>query len=786
MNRLKDFCNKVQVVTQVLSCEDILEGQLDESLILELSDSLSSCLTLTTREQGEELLNYSISLWNYLVEYNDRISQEKEDFRSILIKLLHVAADAICVALSCLSGMSGNFNIDWFLVASQFSVIGLMYLEMNLSELSKTCFERCLEIINTNRNYICQKRDQEATNVTFDAFLGLGKVAWLVRDYSSLLKNFEASGQLAVDQNKIEYLAKVEYNAALSCLDHSEVDISISILRIALETLSRHNLYHILCCLTSKILRLLAFGYIYKKDFHQLNKCIEQAEKLNHSPRSICLKIRYVCQYDAENESYLEDLINQLVSDPDIEIDSLDDVFNLLKGSSKHLPQLLSAYKVMKDRISESKRIQQLQVSLKIAEIQVLLRSLNQVPQTLSELMEETRAILMSDQDASEKLENMWKQFIETMALYISNTELEDAKQITETIIHILGVLEPLWSAKVETEKQTTLLPSLVLVYSGVVPMSLICVFLSDTEEDKQIWMNHTRKLTEKLLEWEPESVIGGLTWILLTGNFHIERPFDAYSHLHKVAACIVRSCCEYKRDNVVDSVVILVNILATSLDQIPQVELAHMPEEFQKLVILSFLLVNAFMELNFESFVAYQENDDSWIPLHQIGMYLWKARHTTAFRDMQEMEQSLIWESFLTTIWKLGQILYKKKRYMDASKFFRCFRIIAAERDKYDMNAVLQSSLLELTCLLTNNDVNILEGAAQLLEQIYCRMNIGSIRILDREMNKYQCAYLLCKACYLVRTHNPSELAKLVEDASVLPYPQFQDMLVDIQRSLT
>ncbi|GJQ15964.1 hypothetical protein GpartN1_g7755.t1 [Galdieria partita] len=787
MHPLEDFSNKVEKVIQVLSSDDTLEEKLEDNVIIELSDAVSSCLALTTREQGEELLNCSISLWNHLVEYNHKISQEKEDLKCMVIKTLHVAADAMCVALSSLSGMSGYFDIDWFVMASQFLVIGSMYLEKNLFELSKTCLERCLEVIDANRGYICHTRNQQVVNVTFDAILGLAKVAWLVRDYASLLKNFEAIGQLALNENKVEYAGRIEYNAALSCMNLSEVDMSISILRIALEMLSKHNLYHLLNCLTSKMLRLLAFGYLYKNELHQLDKCIEQAEKLCHSPLSICLKIHYVCQYDAENESHLEDLVNQLVSDPCIDTESLDYVLNLLKGSSSYLPQLLLAYTAVKDSLPESEGIQQLYTSVKIAEIQVLLGNLSQAAQMIEKLMEDTREFLSSDEDANEKIGHVWKQFIETLAFYISITPFEDMKQIAEKIIHILVILGPLWSAKIAKSQQSTLLSSFVLVYSGVVPMSMICALLSDTDEDKQTWMGRTKELTEKLLEWEPESVIGGLTWILITGDFQIEKSFNADSHLHKVAACIVRSCCEYKRNNVVNSVVILVKILTKTLDEMSQNELAPVPEQIQKLVILSFLLVNAFMELNFETFVTHQENTDDWIPLHQIGIHLWKSRHTTALGDMEEIQDSFIWDCFLRIIWRLGQILHKRQRYMDASKFFRCFRIIAVEREE-DNNvlAVLQSSLIELTCLLANNDASVLEDASQLLDQIDSQMKICSIRIVERERNKYQCAYLLCKACYLVRTQNPGELAQLVEDATALPYTQFQEMLANIQRYVT
>jgi len=123
---LQEFRIQVEKVVQALSCEELFQQQLENHLLLDLSDTLSSCLALKTREQGEELLDASILLWNRLVEYcqcypfsNDRTfpetppKKQSNDLPCVLIKVLHVATDAMCVALSSLQGMSGNFDIDW-------------------------------------------------------------------------------------------------------------------------------------------------------------------------------------------------------------------------------------------------------------------------------------------------------------------------------------------------------------------------------------------------------------------------------------------------------------------------------------------------------------------------------------------------------------------------------------------------------------------------------------------------------------------------------------------------
>jgi len=666
----------------------------------------------------------------------------------------------------------------------------MMYLQVNLLELSKTCLERCLEIVDANKEYISHAREQQVAHMTLDALVGLGKVAWLEQDHPSLLRSFEEIGQLEVDKERIEYVATVEYNAALAYLNQNEVNIAISILNNALDMLFRYD--EASYSLTSKLLRLLAYAYLCKGEWTQFDKCIEQAEKLCHSPVGICLKIRYLCEYDDENEAQLERLLHQLCSDSEVQIHDLDHVLYLLRrknNTKKFLPHLLQVYKAMQERCTDS--VQQLHLALKVTEIDLVLE--NQVAAVISELCHQSIEILSSYQNAYDSIGNLWKQFLQTLAFHMSTiAEPENVKQVAEAIIPVLDAMEPLLQSIKDAFpaiSSSILSSSLILVYSGIVSMSLIGVFSSTSnEEEQQIWRKHTQKFTEKLLEWEPDSLVGRLSWICLTGNIPTTTTCcnPIYSqYFHQMAACILRSCCENRCDSG-NSIATLVKMLAFYCDQ--YLESTVEETAMQRLILLSFLLVIACLEWKEEW--SQIGNLDDWIPLSQIGMHFWNARN----RILKDMEQasdsSLLWDSFLRVAFQLGRALYKEQRYRDALSFFKCFRIIATEKDGDNAVVILQSSLMEWMCWLTitceESDWVYEEDATLRMQQINDQIQVCRNRMLHREGNKYECAYLLAKACYLVRTNKARELEQLMHDAAKLNYPKFHDMLANIQRLLT
>ncbi|KAJ8906375.1 hypothetical protein NDN08_002868 [Rhodosorus marinus] len=188
---------------------DILGAEIPEKL----GRILHRITEILSRNDAERLLEHGVTLWNSVVTVDvpEKSAQEKENNVN-LVKLRHIAADAIYMGISALGGISTKFEITDASLLQFYSACGRRYMDIENLDLADVCYQKAFEFLNSmdTAGKPRESSQKQLAKVVFELFMGAAECAWEKKDTESAFVLVESAAKKIDDiPEEIDFLARL-------------------------------------------------------------------------------------------------------------------------------------------------------------------------------------------------------------------------------------------------------------------------------------------------------------------------------------------------------------------------------------------------------------------------------------------------------------------------------------------------------------------------------------------------------------------------------------------------
>mmetsp|Transcript_11051 Transcript_11051/g.46082 ORF Transcript_11051/g.46082 Transcript_11051/m.46082 type:complete len:242 (-) Transcript_11051:2289-3014(-) len=182
----------------------------------EIPDKLGKVLhritEILSRHDAERLLEHGVALWNSVVTLDvpEKSTQEKENIFN-LVKLRHIAADAIYMGISALGGISTKFEIADASLLQFYTACGRRYVDIGNLDLAGVCYQKAFEFLNSmeTAGKPRESSQKQLAKVVFELFMGAAECAWEKGDTESAFVLVENAAKKIDDlPEEIDFLAR--------------------------------------------------------------------------------------------------------------------------------------------------------------------------------------------------------------------------------------------------------------------------------------------------------------------------------------------------------------------------------------------------------------------------------------------------------------------------------------------------------------------------------------------------------------------------------------------------
>ncbi len=315
-----------------------------------ISGILNALTALSSRADAERLLASGISMWNSVIAFDCKPGN-KENVE-VLVKVRHVAADCIYMAITVLGGISARFDIDDVSLLKFYTACGKKYAsELSDIDMAEVCYQKATEFQQTAlATAKSSKHSARAlARAMFDLLLGQAECAWERGDHSAAEQLVsDARKQLEQLPEEVEYLASVEYNFGLFMYQAKETTRALDWLIRSFETRESATEGPTDSEKQAKTARLAAVCLLALSKFEEAKQLMEKAETIHHDAVGAYLLLKIAVVTRASNaKTLLSGILDDRESSLDVCMASV-----ALVADAQNLTEATDGYKTIFSRFS--------------------------------------------------------------------------------------------------------------------------------------------------------------------------------------------------------------------------------------------------------------------------------------------------------------------------------------------------------------------------------------------------------------------------------------------------
>lgn len=299
-----------------------------------------------------------ISMWNSVIALD--CNRGEKDNIEVVVKVRHVAADCIYIAITVLGGVSARFDIDDVSLLKFYTACGKKYAsDLSDIDMAEVCYQKASEFHDSIAKSAKDSKysSKALARAVFDLLLGRAECAW-ERGEHAIAEQLvgDARKHLELLPEEVEYLASVEYNFGLFMYQAKETQRALNWLNRSFETRgSPHNASKDLEK-QAKTARLAAVCLLTLSKFEEAKTLMEKAETIYHDSVGAYLLLKIAVVTKTPNakallSGILEDRESNLdvcmasvalVADAQILSEAVDGYEAIFKRFSTHVDALLT------------------------------------------------------------------------------------------------------------------------------------------------------------------------------------------------------------------------------------------------------------------------------------------------------------------------------------------------------------------------------------------------------------------------------------------------------------
>jgi Meiosis protein SPO22/ZIP4 like len=307
-----------------------------------VSSILHELTTLSSRDDAERLLATGVSVWNTVITLEGR-TVDPPSVES-LVKIRHVAADAIYMATTVLGGISARFNIDEITLLRFYTSVGRKYAsDVGDMEMAAVCFNKAAEFGKSAKIVASESfgGTRALSKAMFDLLLGSAECAW-ERDDGDRAEQLvsEASQYLAELPTECEFLASVQFNFGLFAYQAKEPRRAMEWLHKSFETRGMPCNPTMNTSKQAKTARLMGVCALALNDFEHAHERMHLAESICHDPVGAYLLLKLSILKRTDDVS---DQLFRAINDPDASLEVCMGSVALLTDAQR-LPEAVAGY----------------------------------------------------------------------------------------------------------------------------------------------------------------------------------------------------------------------------------------------------------------------------------------------------------------------------------------------------------------------------------------------------------------------------------------------------------
>jgi tetratricopeptide (TPR) repeat protein len=312
-----------------------------------VSAILHELTTLSSREDAERLLATGVSIWNTVITLEGRT----EDPSSVesLVKVRHVAADAIYMATTVLGGISARFNIDELSLLRFYMAVGRKYAsDVGDMEMASVCFNKAAEFGKSAKVVAAESfgGTRALSKAMFDLLLGSAECAW-ERNESDRAEKLvsEASQYLTELPTECEFLASIQFNFGLFAYQAKDPARALEWLRMSLDTRAMPCNPVMSTAKQAKTARLMGVCALALKKFDEAHEMMHLAESVFHDPVGAYLLLKLSILNRTNDVS---DQLRRAIDDPGASLEVCMGSIALL-ADAQRVPEAVAGYERLFD-----------------------------------------------------------------------------------------------------------------------------------------------------------------------------------------------------------------------------------------------------------------------------------------------------------------------------------------------------------------------------------------------------------------------------------------------------
>lgn len=357
-------------------------------------------------------------MWNSAIAFEGRdIDSETVE---ALVKIRHVATDAMYMSSTVLGGISARFDIDEISLLKFYTACGQKYAsELSDMEMAEVCYTKAAEFgtsaVAASRETPCGSR--VLAKALFDLRLGRAECAWERTD-SVEAERFvsEARSLLAELPDEHEFLASVEYNFGLFTYQSKETEKALSWLQKSLGTRGSVKNTAMDTVKQAKTARLAGVCFLALQQHEQARTMMEQAEQVAHDPIGAYLLLKLSIVTRADNAV---DLLKGTLEDNEANLDICMASVALI-GDAQRLSDAADGYRRIFGRFKENVRSRISVIGPRYFETLSALGRINEALQVLETCCAAIPDLAENSEQANKSEEEHQKQISRWAALALS------------------------------------------------------------------------------------------------------------------------------------------------------------------------------------------------------------------------------------------------------------------------------------------------------------------------------------------------------------------------------
>lgn len=246
-------------------------------------------------------------MWNSVIALD--CNRGEKDNIEVVVRVRHVAADCIYIAITVLGGVSSNFDIDNVSLLKFYTSCGKKYTsDLSDIDMAEVCYQKASEFQQSiGKSEKESKYSKKAlARAVFDLLLGRAECAWERGEHGIAEQLVGDAGKyLELLPEEVEYLASVEYNFGVFMYHAKDTQRALKWLNRSFETRdSPHNPSNDLEK-QAKTARLAAICLLALRKFDEAKELIEKAEDIYHESVGSYLLLKLAVVTKAANSKAL-------------------------------------------------------------------------------------------------------------------------------------------------------------------------------------------------------------------------------------------------------------------------------------------------------------------------------------------------------------------------------------------------------------------------------------------------------------------------------------------------